>query len=45
MKIRTCDVRQIKNPDARRRMNALKARYEIKGKTGIDVAQSIENLF
>ncbi len=45
MKIRTCDVRQIKNPDARRRMNALKARYEIKGKTEIDVAQSIENLF
>ena len=45
IKIRTTDEMEIKDKKARRRIKELKAKYNIKPKTEIDVAESISSLF
>lgn len=45
LKIRTTDEREIKNPKARKKIAALKARYRINSHAEVDVAANIADLF
>lgn len=45
IKIRTTDETEIKNPKTKRRIKELKAKYGLKSKTEIDVAENISSLF
>ncbi len=45
IKIRTTDETEIKNPNTKRRIKELKAKYGLKSKTEIDVAENISSLF
>lgn len=45
LKIRTTDEKDIKDPETKKKLHALKKRYEIKNTGEVDVAKTIESLF
>ena len=45
LKIRTTDEKDVKDPKAKRKLQALKKRYEIKNTSEVDVAKTIGSLF